>query len=242
MVEIHYMKFYGILFLILCQTDLFGQVDYALQWDRKWSDTIRPTKIISDSISCNNIDQSIRFYHKGNISIKNSGWFLCLEKSKNGKNEFLPLHFSDMGQIENIKTELRDVTNDKIPELILSYQSGFSEFHYESGGGWYHKYLVILDTNDLNILFSAITNYDYGSIEVHYKDEEISGVNNLTKYEVVSREESSFELEYVVRFQNNTIEMVCMKYINKGNGFKEFELLNPGIITFKWTQDKWIKE
>lgn len=220
----------------------FGQINYALHWDIKFPDTLYPIKMASDSVSCNTFDQSVRFIQKGDIAITDAGWFLCLENRINDKNEFLPLHFSDMGQIDKLKCELKDVTNDKIPELILTFQSGYTEYHYESGGGGYHEFLVVVDTSKLNILFSAITKYNYELTEVHYKDEEINGVNALTKFVEISREESKFELEYVIRFKNDAIELVCMKYTNTGNAYKLFELLNPGIMKYKWVKDKWIKE
>lgn len=219
-----------------------SQVDYLLQWDRKWADTLIPINIKSDSVSCHTIDQTPQILKTGNITINNWGWVLCLTKKNIINHDFVPIQFSDMGQIEGVKGDLKDITGDKVAELVLTFRDGYTEYHYESGGGWYHDYLIVIDTSNLKVLFSAITKYHYNLTEVHYKDEEIDGVNALTKFVEISREESKFELEYVIRFKQDAIELVCMKYINEGNAYNLFELLNPGIITYKWTKDKWIKE
>lgn len=235
------MKYCRIILFILLHSLSNAQVDYALQWDRKWADTLTPIKVKSDSASCHTSEQTPKIFKKGKITINNWGWVLCLTKENGSKHEFVPVQFSDMGQIGGIKGELRDVTGDTIAELVLTYNDGYTEFHYETGGGWYHDYMVVLDTSDLAVLFSAITKYSYNYTETHYKGEEIAGVNNLTDHVEVSRAESLFELEYVVRYSKNSIELVCMKYRNKGYEYKEFELLNPGKIKYEWKNDKWIK-
>ena len=195
----------------------------------------------ADSISMYG-ENVVTTIQRGDLSIQYSGWFLCVGKNIKNKSSFINVHLSDMTQIDFRSAYFKDVTADGAPELVMTYEAGYSEFHYHSGGSWHFDYLVILDTSDLTVLFSATTAYDYSYREVHYKDEEIAGVNALDEHIIVSDEFSVFELEYVVRLKENAIELVCMKYINSGSHFKEYELLNPGIIRYVFDSGKWIRE
>ncbi len=239
------MKTICIIFSIFYSGVTSAQFFNYLSWDTKWPDTIPIQQLELDTAQTDSIGGygNLVNVNKGDFKLLKSDWELWLRK-RTGKGYVRSLIMaSDMSAIGVGEDAMKmyDVNGDGNPEILLKYSTGFAEIHFETGGSWYHDYLMVIDTASMQVLFAMTTGWQYSFIETHYKDEGLEGVNALKQHIITSQEHSEFQLEYVVRFKEGVMEIVCNGFKNKGNSFKEFILLNPGITKYKWENGLWIK-
>jgi hypothetical protein len=137
----------------------------------------------------------------------------------------------------------QQVCADEHPELILYYHKVYKGSHGKRFWSGTTKHLLVLDRDLSKAYFKAETAMQFSNSEE--RKEKVKKIQPDGSYALMEHTETihnTGKVEYMVRFEENRIVLVCSSWELRGKNKDPQFFPNRGICAYEWNGQQWNKK